>query len=51
MKTIGTHFATWLTGGTRFGRQLGPFLRYMALLVGIVVLYGVIFHVIMAWDV
>jgi Trk K+ transport system NAD-binding subunit len=50
MKTVGSHLATLLSGGTKPHRQLLPFVRYVALLVGFVLLYGVLFHVIMAWE-
>ena len=50
MKTLGTHLATWLAGGTKVRRQLAPFVRYLVLLVAIILLYGWLFHVIMAWE-
>jgi Trk K+ transport system NAD-binding subunit len=50
MKTVGTHLAAWLVEGSKLRRQLAPFVRYVVLLVGIVLLYGWLFHVIMAWE-
>ena len=50
MKTIGSHLASLVSGGTTARRRLAPFVRYVALLVAVVVLYGWLFHVIMAWE-
>ena len=50
MKTLGAHLAGWMTRGGKLQRQLAPFVRYLVLLVGIVLLYGWLFHVIMAWE-
>lgn len=50
MKTFGSHLANLMTGGPTPRRQRSAFARYMALLVATVVLYGWIFHIIMAWE-
>jgi Trk K+ transport system NAD-binding subunit len=50
MKTLGTHLATWLAGRGKLRRQLAPFVRYVVLLIAVVLLYGWLFHVIMAWE-
>lgn len=50
MKTIGSQLAAMATGGARLRVQLAPFVRYLAVLVLVVVFYGVLFHVIMAWE-
>ncbi len=50
MKTIGSHLAALTAGGTKLRRQLGPFIRYVAFLTAIVLVYGWLFHVIMAWE-
>ena len=49
MKTVSSHLAAWLGGGGSI-RRLAPFVKYLALMVGVVVLYGWLFHVIMAWE-
>ena len=38
MKTIGSHLATLLAGETKLRRQLGPFVKYVVLLVAVVLL-------------
>jgi Trk K+ transport system NAD-binding subunit len=50
MKTVGSLLATWLGGSTNLRRRLAPFIKYLALLVGVVLLYGWGFHAIMAWE-
>ena len=50
MKTVGSHLASLLSGGTQLRRQLVPFAKYIALLVGVILVYGWLFHVIMAWE-
>jgi len=50
MKTIGSHLASLLVGRGKVRRQLAPFVRYIALLVAVVLVYGWLFHVIMAWE-
>ena len=50
MKTVGSHLASMVAERGRFRRQLVPFAKYMALLVSVVLLYGWLFHVIMAWE-
>lgn len=50
MKTFGTHLANLMTEGSTPRRQLAPFARYLALLVATVLLYGWLFHIIMAWE-
>ncbi len=50
MKTIGSYLASLLAGGGKLRRQLAPFVKYVLLLVGVVLLYGWLFHLIMAWE-
>ena len=50
MKTVGSHLAALLAGGSRLRRQPAPFVTYVVLLVAFVLLYGWLFHVIMAWE-
>ncbi|MEE9533074.1 MAG: potassium channel family protein, partial [Acidimicrobiia bacterium] len=50
MKTIGSHLATLLTGETKLRRQLAPFVKYLVLVVGVVLLYGWVFRAIMVWE-
>jgi Trk K+ transport system NAD-binding subunit len=49
MKTVGSQLAALLSG-RNLRRQLLPFARYIALLIAVVLLYGWLFHVIMAWE-
>ncbi len=50
MKTVGSHLATMFEEpGTR-GRRAMPFLKYLLVLTVVVLLYGWLFHVIMAWE-
>jgi voltage-gated potassium channel len=50
MKTIGAQLATIVGDRTRLRRQLVPFARYLAVLTAIVLFYGWLFHIIMAWE-
>ncbi|MFH1845236.1 MAG: NAD-binding protein, partial [bacterium] len=50
MKTVGSHMALLVSGSSRLRRRLAPFARYIALLVTVILLYGWMFHVIMAWE-
>ena len=50
MKTVGSHLAAFLTAGSTLRRRLAPFARYIALLVVVVLVYGWLFHAIMAWE-
>ena len=50
MKTVGSHLATLLTAETKLRRQVAPFVKYLVLLVTVVLLFGWLFHVIMAWE-
>ncbi len=50
MKTVGSHLAALVVGGSNLRRQLAPFVRYVALLVTFILFYGLFFHVIMAWE-
>ena len=49
MKTVASHLASLLTG-RNLSRQSVLFARYLMVLVGVVLLYGWLFHVIMAWE-
>jgi Trk K+ transport system NAD-binding subunit len=50
MKTVGAHLAALVAGRGKLHRQLAPFVSYVGLLVVVVLLYGWLFHVIMAWE-
>jgi len=50
MMTIGSHLATRLAEDTKLRRQLAPFVKFVVLLVAVVLLYGWLFHVIMARE-
>lgn len=50
MKTVGSHLASLISGESKLRRQLAPFLTYMVILLAVVLLYGWLFHVIMAWE-
>ena len=49
MKTLASHLASLITG-KNLSSQTVPFVRYLMVLVGVVLLYGWLFHVIMAWE-
>lgn len=49
MKTVASHLASLITG-KNLSRQTVPFVRYLIVVVGVVLLYGWLFHVIMAWE-
>ncbi len=50
MMTIGSHLAARLAEDTKLRRQLAPFVKFVVLLVAVVLLYGWLFHVIMARE-
>jgi len=50
MKTIGSHLASFLQSRKPGPRQVAPFVRYMVVLVAVTLLYGWLFHVLMAWE-
>lgn len=50
MKTVGSHLASLLSGGSQLKRKLAPFGRFMVVLIVIILLYGFLFHEIMAWE-
>jgi len=50
VKTVGSHLAALLAGRTSLQRGITPFLKYVALLVAIMLLYAWGFHVIMARE-
>ena len=50
MKTVGSYLAALLADSPKLPRQLAPFLKYLSVLVAVVLLYGWLFHVIMAWE-
>ncbi len=50
MKTVASHLAALVSGGTKLRRQLVPFAKYLILLIAVVLIYGWLFHVIMAWE-
>lgn len=50
MKTIGSQLAALAAGGANVRRQLAPFFRYIVFLLAVVLVYGWLFHVIMAWE-
>jgi Trk K+ transport system NAD-binding subunit len=50
MKTIVSEMLALATRKSRLPRQLAPFVRFMVFLLGVVVAYGWLFHLIMAWE-
>jgi Trk K+ transport system NAD-binding subunit len=50
MKTVAAHLATLFNSETKLRRQLAPFVSYVVIVVAVVLLYGWLFHVIMAWE-
>ncbi|HUP51651.1 MAG TPA: NAD-binding protein [Longimicrobiales bacterium] len=50
MKTVSSQLASLTAAGGTLRRQLAPFVRYVALLTAVVLFYGWLFHVIMAWE-
>ena len=50
MKTVSAQLASLTAAGGTLRRQLAPFVRYVALLTAVVIFYGWLFHVIMAWE-
>jgi hypothetical protein len=50
MKTVAAHLATLFNSETKLRRQLAPFVSYVVVVVAVVLLYGWLFHVIMAWE-
>lgn len=50
MKTVGSQLAALMAGRGTLRRQLAPFVKYVVLLVAVILLYGWLFHVIMAWE-
>jgi len=50
MKTVASHLATLLTERSQPRRPFAPFARYVLLLTAVVLLYGWLFHVIMARE-
>lgn len=50
MKTFSSQLAVLLEGGGKMRRQIVPFARYIGLLTAFIVVYGAIFHVIMARE-
>ena len=47
MKTVGSHLANFLAGRNSLRRELAPFVRFMALLASVVLVYAWLFHVLM----
>ena len=50
MKTVSSQLASLTATGGTLRRQLAPFVRYVALLTTVVLIYGWLFHIIMAWE-
>lgn len=50
MKTIGSQLATLVSTRGNVRRRLAPFVRYLVLVVAVILVYGWLFHVIMAWE-
>lgn len=50
MKTVSSQLAALVEGGGRMRRRVAPFARYIALLTAFILVYGVLFHVIMARE-
>jgi Trk K+ transport system NAD-binding subunit len=47
MKTVGSHLANFLAGRTSMRRELAPFVRFLALLATVVLVYAWVFHLLM----
>jgi Trk K+ transport system NAD-binding subunit len=50
MKTVSSHLAALASAGVTLRRRFAPFVRYVMLLTAVVLFYGWLFHVIMAWE-
>jgi Trk K+ transport system NAD-binding subunit len=50
MKTVGSHLVSLMAAESKLRHQMRPFIWYVLVLVGFVLLYGFLFHVIMAWE-
>ena len=50
MKSFSSSLATLQEGGKKLRGQIAPFLKYLGLVTAFVLLYGWLFHVIMAWE-
>lgn len=50
MKTVGSHLASFLAGRNSIRRDLAPFVRFLALLAVVVLLYAWLFHIIMEQE-
>ena len=50
MKTVSSQMAAFFAAGDTLRRRLRPFATYLLLLVAVVLVYGWLFHVIMAWE-
>lgn len=50
MKTFSSQLAAMFAGGGKMRTRVAPFARYLALLIGLILVYAWLFHVIMAWE-
>ena len=50
MKTFSSQLAAMAAGGGKMRRRIAPFARYLGLLIGLILVYAWLFHVIMAWE-
>jgi Trk K+ transport system NAD-binding subunit len=50
MKTVGSHMAAFVAAGGTLQRRLRPFVIYIVVLIAVVLIYGWLFHIIMAWE-
>ncbi|MGI9039022.1 MAG: potassium channel family protein [Gemmatimonadota bacterium] len=50
MKTVGSHLATMFAEHDEYRHRAMPFVMYLLVLTCVVLLYGWLFHVIMAWE-
>lgn len=50
MKTVGSHMAAFVAAGGTLRGRLRPFVSYIVLVVAVVLVYGWLFHIIMAWE-
>jgi Trk K+ transport system NAD-binding subunit len=50
MKTVGSHLVSLMAVESKLRHQMRPFIWYVLVLAGFVLLYGFLFHVIMAWE-
>jgi Trk K+ transport system NAD-binding subunit len=50
MKTVASHLTAFVAVSGTMQRRLRPFVTYIVVLVAVILVYGWLFHVIMAWE-